>query len=42
MLYDMQNQNLVDTIMSKKKSQGQGVPTLIDISHDDNYTIEAI
>lgn len=38
--YDLQKQAIVDTFISKKKSQGQSMPTVLDLSHDDQYSIE--
>ena len=38
--YDIQKQAIVDTLISKKKSQGQSLPTVLDLSHDDQYSIE--
>jgi uncharacterized phage-like protein YoqJ len=38
--YDLQKQTIVETLISKKKSQGQALPTIIDVSHDDLYSIE--
>ena len=39
--YDIVKQTVVDVIISKKKSQGQPIPTLLDISFDDQYSLEA-
>lgn len=39
-LYDLKNQAIIDVIASKKKSQQ--IPTLIDVSHDDLFSIEVI
>ena len=39
--YDLVKQTVVDVIVSKKKSQGHAIPTLLDISFDDQYSIEA-
>jgi hypothetical protein len=39
--YDLIKQTVVDVIISKKKSQGQAIPTHLDISFDDQYTLEA-
>jgi hypothetical protein len=36
----MQKQTIVETLISKKKSQGQTLPTILDVSHDDQYSIE--
>jgi len=42
-IYDLSSKQVIDVIVSKKKSQGNlQLPYLIDISHDDLYTIEAI
>lgn len=40
-LYDLQGKQIIDTIVTKKKSSGQAIPTLIDVSHDDLFSIEA-
>jgi hypothetical protein len=40
-LYDFNSKSIVETIVSKKKSSGQAIPNLIDISQDDVYTIES-
>lgn len=39
--YDLVKQSVVDVIISKKKSQGQPIPSVLDISFDDQYSIEA-
>lgn len=39
-IYDLQKQVITETLISKKKSQGQAIPTQLDISHDDLYSIE--
>ena len=38
-LYDLKSQAIIEVIASKKKSQQ--IPTLIDVSHDDLFSIEA-
>jgi WD40 repeat protein len=40
-LYDLQSKQIIDTIVSKKKSSGSALPTLIDVSYDDLFSIEA-
>jgi hypothetical protein len=39
--YDLIKQSVVDVIISKKKSQGQAIPTHLEISFDDQYSLEA-
>ena len=39
--YDLIKQGVVDVIISKKKSQGQAIPTQLDISFEDQYSLEA-
>ena len=41
MVYDFGTKSLVETIISKKKSEGQVIPSLIDISIEDTYVIES-
>ena len=38
--YDLLKQAIVDTLLSKKKSQGISSPSVLDLSHDDQYSIE--
>jgi WD40 repeat protein len=40
-VYDFGSKSVVETIISKKKSGGQVIPTLIDISCEDTYSIES-
>lgn len=40
--YDLQKQTIVETLISKKKSQGQALPTVLDVSNDDLYSIEGV